>query len=391
MPSGNGILRPFVQIDQLFSHGAVLGRPGMAVGYGRLMPEHAIVEAGGREVRVSNPDRVIFPATERTGAITKLAVVEYYLAVGEGIMRAVRERPTTLERWPKGVHPGTVVSTRQKGGGDAFFQKRVPRGAPEYARTARIDFPSGRHADELCPTELAVVAWAVQMGTITFHPWPVRAADVDHPDELRLDLDPQEGTGFADAVRVAAVARGLLEELGYAGFPKTSGGRGVHIYVRIEPRWTFTEVRHAAIAFGRELERRLPGEVTTNWWKEERGERIFVDYNQNARDRTIASAYSVRPKPGAPVSAPLAWDELAEVAPEDFTLATLPARFAALGDPHAAIDDVAHSLRPLLDLYERQAEAGDGDMPYPPSYPKMPGEPKRVQPSRARPDDRSTH
>jgi DNA ligase D len=344
----------------------------------------AIVEAGGREVRVTSPDREIFPATERSPALTKLDVVEYYLAVGDGIMRALGRRPTTLERWPKGVHPGIVVSTRQKGGGDAFFQKRVPQGAPDYVRTARIDFPSGRHADEVCPTELAVVAWAVQMGTITFHPWPVRDADVDHPDELRLDLDPQEGTGFADAVRVAAEARVLLEELGYTGFPKTSGGRGVHIYVRIEPRWSFTEVRHAAIAFGRELERRLPGQVTTRWWKEERGERIFVDYNQNARDRTIASAYSVRPKPGAPVSAPVTWGELQEVAPEDFTVATLPARFAAVGDRHAAIDDVAHSLQPLLDLYARDAAAGADDMPYPPSYPKMAGEPKRVQPSRDR-------
>jgi len=342
------------------------------------------VEAGDREVRVSNPDRVIFPATERSPAFTKLDVVEYYLAVGEGIMRALVRRPTTLERWTTGVHPGVVVSTRQKGGGDAFFQKRVPRGAPDFVRTARIDFPSGRHADEVCPTELAVVAWAAQMGTITFHPWPVREDDVDHPDELRLDLDPQEGTDFADAVRVAAVARELLADLGYAGFPKTSGGRGIHIYVRIEPRWTFTEVRHAAIAFGRELERRLPGEVTTKWWKEERGERIFVDYNQNARDRTIASAYSLRPKPGGPVSAPLEWDELAEIAPEDFTIATVPERFAAIGDPHAAIDDVAHSLAPLLELYERDESEGEGDMPYPPSYPKMEGEPKRVQPSRDR-------
>ena len=344
------------------------------------------VEAGGREVRVSSADRVIFPATERSPALTKLDLVEYYLAVGEGIMRAVGRRPTTLERWPKGVHPGIVVSTRGERGGDAFFQKRVPRGAPEWVRTARIDFPSGRHADEVCPTELAVVAWAAQMGTITFHPWPVREEDVDHPDELRLDLDPQEGTGFADAVRVAAEARVLLGELRYAGFPKTSGGRGVHIYVRIEPRWSFTEVRHAAIAFGRELERRLPGEVTTKWWKEERGERIFVDYNQNARDRTIASAYSVRPKPGAPVSAPVSWEELPEIAPEDFTVATLPARFAAIGDLHAGIDDVAHSLQPLLDLYERDAAEGEADMPYPPSYPKMPGEPRRVQPSRKRAD-----
>jgi DNA ligase D len=343
-----------------------------------------VVEAGGREVRVSSPDRVIFGATERTGPVTKLDVVRYYLSVGDGIMRALARRPVTLERWPKGVHEGIVVSTREKGGGDAFFQKRIPRGAPEYVETARIEFPSGRHADEVCPTELAVVAWAAQMGTITFHPWPVRAGDVDHPDELRLDLDPQPGTDFADAVRVAAEARVLLDELGYTGFPKTSGGRGVHIYVRIEPRWSFTDVRHAAIAFGRELERRLPGEVTTNWWKEQRGERIFVDYNQNARDRTIASAYSVRPKPGAPVSAPLTWDELPGVAPEDFTVATMPARFAEAGDRHAAIDDVAHSLQPLLDLYERDVAEGRADMPYPPDYPKMPGEPKRVQPSRDR-------
>jgi DNA primase len=231
---------------------------------------------------------------------------------------------------------------------------------------------------------VAVVGWAAQMGTITFHPWPVRDADVDHPDELRIDLDPQPGTDFVDAVRVAAEARGLLDEFGYTGFPKTSGGRGVHIYVRLAPRWTFTEVRQAAIALGRELERRLPEQVTTKWWKEERGERIFIDCNQNARDRTIASAYSVRPKPGAPVSAPLTWDELPDVAPEDFTVATMPARFAEVGDRHDTIDDVAHSLQPLLDMYEADAAEGKGDMPYPPDYPKMPGEPKRVQPSRDR-------
>jgi DNA ligase D len=348
-------------------------------------PDPAVVDAGGRELLVSNPERVIFPRTQRSGEVTKLDVVNYYLAVGDGIMRALRSRPTTLERWPKGVHPGIVLSTREKGGGDAFFQKRVPRGAPDYVHTATIKFPSGRTADELCPTEIAVVAWAAQMGTITFHPWPVRSDDVDHPDELRLDLDPQPGSGFADAVRVAGEARALLEELGYLGFPKTSGGRGIHIYVRIERRWTFTDVRHAAIAFGRELERRLPGRVTTRWWKEERGERIFLDYNQNARDRTIASAYSIRPKPGAPVSAPLGWDELPEVAPEDFTVVTMPARFAATGDRHAGIDEVYHSLEPLLELYAAQ---GAGDMPYPPDYPKMPGEPKRVQPSRDR--DRSS-
>ncbi|HTX31394.1 MAG TPA: DNA polymerase domain-containing protein [Solirubrobacteraceae bacterium] len=343
--------------------------------------EAVTLDAGGRDLRVSNPSRVIFPATEHTAEVTKLDIVNYYLAVDDGIMRAVERRPTTLERWPKGVHPGIVLSTREKGGGDAFFQKRVPRGAPDYVSTVEIKFPSGRTADEICPTEIAVVGWAAQMGTITFHPWPVRSQDVDHPDELRLDLDPQPGTDFEDAVRVAGVARALLEELGYRGFPKTSGGRGVHIYVRIEPRWSFTDVRHAAIAFGRELERRLPGQVTTNWWKEERGERIFVDYNQNARDRTIASAYSIRPKPGAPVSAPVDWDELPAVSPEQFTVATMPARFAEVGDRHAAINDEAYSLAPLLDMYERDER---GDMPYPPDYPKMPGEPKRVQPSRDR-------
>jgi DNA ligase D len=347
-------------------------------------PEATVVAVGDREVRVSNPDRVIFPSTERTAEVSKLDVVNYYVSVSEGIMRALRRRPTTLERWTKGVHPDVVVSTRERGGGDAFFQKRVPKGAPDYVETCRIEFPSGRTADEICPTEIAVVAWAAQMGTITFHPWPVRESDVDHPDELRIDLDPQPGTDFADAVRVAGEARALLGDLGYIGFPKTSGGRGVHIYVRIKPQWSFTDVRHAAIAFGRELERRLPGEVTTKWWKEERGERIFVDYNQNARDRTIASAYSVRPKPGAPVSAPLTWEELGECAPEDFTVATMPARFAEVGDRHAAIDDVAHSLQPLLDIYERDEAVGEGDMPYPPDYPKMPGEPKRVQPSRDR-------
>jgi DNA ligase D len=347
-------------------------------------PEVTVVDAGGRDLRVSNPDRVIFPMTESSSPVTKLEVVEYYLAVADGIMRAVCRRPTTLERWPKGVYPGIVLSTRERGGGDAFYQKRIPRGAPEYVQTATIQFPSGRTADEVLPTEVAVVAWAAQMGTLTFHPWPVRSADVDHPDELRIDLDPQPGTDFGDAVLVAAEARALLHELGYRGFPKTSGGRGVHIYVRIEPRWTFTDVRHAAIAFGRELGRRLPGQVTTKWWKEERGERIFVDYNQNARDRTIASAYSVRPRPGAPVSAPVAWEELPGVAPEQFTVATMPARFAEVGDPHAEIDDVAHSLQPLLDMYERDDDEGRGDMPYPPDYPKMPGEPKRVQPSRDR-------
>jgi DNA ligase D-like protein (predicted polymerase) len=343
-----------------------------------------MVDAGGREVRVTNPDRIIFPATESTGEVTKLQVVQYYLSVAEGIMRALRDRPTTLERWTTGVHPGVVVSTRERGGGDAFYQKRVPKGAPEYVQTARIQFPSGRFADEICPDQIAVVAWCAQMGTIVFHPWPVRKHDVDHPDELRIDLDPQPGTDFEDAARVAACARSLLGELGYVGFPKTSGGRGIHIYLRVQPRWTFTDMRHAAIAFGRELERRMPGEVTTKWWKEERGQRVFVDYNQNARDRTIASPYSIRPKPGAPVSAPLLWDEVPHVKPEDFTVATMPGRFAEVGDRNAAIDEIEHDLQPLLDMYERDESEGLNDMPYPPDYPKMPGEPKRVQPSRDR-------
>ena len=340
------------------------------------------IGAGERTVRVSNPDRVIFPATKHTRAVTKLDVVQYYLAVGDGILRALRERPTTLERWPKGVLEGLVLSTRQDHGGDAFYQKRIPRGAPSYVETARIQFPSGRFADEVCPTEIAVAAWAAQMGTITFHPWPVRRGAVDHPDELRIDLDPQPGTDFGDAVRVAGVARTLLSDLGIEGFPKTSGNRGVHIYVRIEPRWTFTDVRHAAIAFGRELERRTSG-VTTNWWKEERGETVFVDYNQNSRDRTIASAYSLRAKPGAPVSTPVTWDELPTIEdPRELNLFTVPDRFAELGDLHAQIDDTAYSIEPLLQMYARDESDGLGDMPYPPDYPKMPGEPKRVQPSR---------
>jgi DNA ligase D len=349
-----------------------------------MAKEAITLEVAGREVRLSSPDRVIFPATERTGEITKVQIAEYYAAVGDGIMRALRERPTTLERWPKGVHEGMTISTREGHKGDAFYQKRIPKGAPDWVETARIEFPSGRSADEVCPTELGVVVWCAQMGTLTFHPWPVRRSDVDHPDELRIDLDPQPGTDFDDAVEVAGEARGFLEELGIRGFPKTSGGRGIHIYVRIEPRWTFTDVRHAAIAFGRELERRMPGRVTTKWWKEERGERVFVDYNQNARDRTIASPYSVRPKPGAPVSAPLEWEELPGVQPEDFTVESMPARFGEVGDRFAEIDEVQHSLEPLLDMYERDETEGEGDMPYPPDYPKMPGEPKRVQPSRAK-------
>jgi DNA ligase D-like protein (predicted polymerase) len=338
-----------------------------------------LVDAGGREVRVSSPDRVIYPATDTTPEVTKLMVAEYFAAVGDGLMRALRDRPTALERWPAGVLPGIKLATGRPGEkADAFYQKRVPKGAPDYLESVEVTFPSGRTADEVCPTEIAVPVWCAQMGTLTFHPWPVRRTDVDRPDELRIDLDPQPGTDFGDAVRVAGVARELLDDLGLVGFPKTSGNRGVHIYLRIEPRWEFVDVRHAAIGFGRELERRDPG-VTTAWWKEERGERIFVDFNQNCRDRTIASAYSLRPLPGAPVSTPMTWDELATVTdPRAFNLFTVPERLAD-GDPWATIDDHANSLEPLLALWEEQ---GAVELNYPPDYPKMPGEPPRVQPSK---------
>jgi DNA ligase D len=343
----------------------------------------------GHEVRVSNPGKPYFPQAPG-GPITKLEVVDYYVAVGTAMLGSLRDRPTTLERWPGGVQPGARLSTREGFKGEAFYQKRVPAGAPTWVRTARIAFPSGRTADEVCPHSPATIAWAAQLGTITFHPWPVRATDVEHPDELRIDLDPQPGTTFADAVDVASELRVLLDELGWIGFPKTSGGRGVHVYVRIEPRWTFTDVRHAAIAIGRELERRMPGRVTTKWWKEERGEAVFVDYNQNARDRTIRSAWSLRAVAQATVSAPLTWDELGSVEPLDFTLRSVPARLAEQGDPHASIDEVAHDLTPVLEWYDRDVrDHGLGDMPYPPDYPKMPGEPKRVQPSKDRDRERT--
>jgi DNA ligase D len=343
------------------------------------------LDVDGLAVRVTNPERPMFPEV----GLTKLDVINYYLSVGPGIRTALLNRPTTLERWPGGVLPGLEITQRNGPYKDAFFQKRVPQGAPPWVKTARITFPSGRFADEVCPDHLAVVAWLANLGTITFHPWPVRGSNVEKPDELRIDLDPQPGTDFADAATIAAELKDFLDGLGMRGFPKTSGGRGVHIYVRIEPKWDFIDIRHAAIAIGRELERRRPDAVTTKWWKEERGERIFVDYNQNARDRTIASAYSIRPKSHAPVSAPVRWDELPDVQPNDFTVLTMPGRFAAIGDLNADIDAVAHDLTPLLEMYEKdERDRGLGEMPYPPEYPKMKGEPLRVQPSRkAKTDD----
>ncbi len=318
---------------------------------------------------MTNPDRVYFP----TRGETKLDLVNYYLSVGEGIVRALRDRPCMMRRFPTGI------------GGEDIYQKRVPASRPPWVESVRVTFPSGRHADELCVTELGSVIYAVQMSTVEFHPWHSRRFDTERPDELRIDLDPQPGTDFDDARVAAGHVQELLAELGWVGWPKTSGGRGIHIYVRIEPRWVFTDVRRAALAFARELERRAPDLLTTKWWKEERGERVFVDFNQNARDRTIASAYSVRAKPQAPVSTPFRWDELPDVGSGDFTVATVPARFAALGDLQAGIDELAVSIEPLLERAGRdERDRGLGDAPYPPNYPKMPGEPLRVQPSRAR-------
>jgi DNA ligase D len=329
------------------------------------------LEVGTRTVKVTNPDKVFFA----TRGETKLDLVRYYLSVGEGIVRVLYERPTQLKRHPDGAE------------GEAIYQKRVPKHRPDWIETATVTFPSGRTADELCVTELAQVAWAANLATIDFHPWPSRRRDVEHPDELRIDVDPQPGTGFAEAKQVAAIVHETLDELGFVGWPKTSGNRGIHVACRIEPKWGFREVRRCALAFAREVERRAPKLVTTAWWKEERGERVFIDYNQNARDRTIASAYSVRARPDATVSAPFRWDELDSLETEDFTLASMPARFAELGDVQAGIDDEVCDLRKLHEWVEREEAEGEGEAPYPPNFPKMPGEPKRVQPSGAKKGD----
>jgi DNA ligase D len=330
------------------------------------------IEVGPHTVRISNPDRVYFSARGET----KLDLVKYYLSVGPGIVRALRERPCMLHRYPDGVD------------GEKIYQKRLPKGAPEWVETVEVRFPSGRTADELCVTELAAVAWAVQMSTVEFHPWHSRRADTEKPDELRIDLDPGPGAALDECKQVAGVVHEVLTELGAVGWPKTSGSKGVHVYVRIEPRFGFREVRRAALAFAREVERRAPSSVTTAWWKEERGQQVFVDYNQNARDRTIRSAYSLRGDPTAPVSTPLTWDEVPYADPHDFTIDTVPARFAELGDVHAGIDDDPWSIEPLLEWADRdEQDRGLGDAPYPPNFPKMEGEPMRVQPSRARKAD----
>jgi len=328
------------------------------------------LDVDGIAVRLTSPDKVYFPRLGANG--TKRHLVEYYLAVARGpMLAALRDRPTHLQRFPDGID------------GEEIYQKRVPQRHPDYLQTCRVTFPSGRTADALKITHPAAIVWAAQMGTIALHPWQVRCPDTDHPDELRIDLDPQPGVAFGQARTIAVdVLRPLLDELGLVGYPKTSGGRGIHVFLRIATHWDFVQVRRAGIALAREVERRAPDAVTTAWWKEERGERTFIDFNQNARDRTMASAYSVRPTQIATVSTPLTWDELAGAEPDHYTMATVPDMVSRRQDPWAAMNDVAQSISALLEMAAADEERGLGDMPYPPNYPKMPGEPKRVQPSR---------
>jgi bifunctional non-homologous end joining protein LigD len=326
-----------------------------------------IVEASGRELRVSNPRKLFFP----DAGITKLDLVNYYVECETAVVRHLRERPTVLKRWVDGV------------GGEPFFQKRVPDSAPEWLQTTTVTFPSGRHARELVANDAAHLVWGVNLGVIDWNPWPVRRDDLDHPDELRVDLDPGPDVPFSEVREVTLGVREVLDGHNLRGFPKTSGSRGIHIYVRIEPRESFEEVRRAALALAREVERRMPGRATSRWWKEER-EGVFIDYNQNARDRTVASAYSVRAVADARVSCPLEWDEVADVEPAELTLSSVPARLRERGDPAAEIDEHAGSLDGLLELAARDERDGLGDAPWPPHFRKQKGEPKRVQPSKAR-------
>jgi bifunctional non-homologous end joining protein LigD len=329
--------------------------------------DHEIVEVCGQEVRVSNPGKPFFPAV----GLTKRDLVEYYLACADAVVLGLRDRPTVMKRWVDGVE------------GEPFFQKRVPDSAPEWLQTATVTFPSGRHARELVPNDAAHLIWGVNLGVIDWNPWPVRRADLDHPDELRIDLDPCPGVPFDEVRQVALGVREVLTEHALTGYPKTSGSRGIHIYVRVSPEQSFEEVRRAALALAREVERRMPGRATSRWWKEER-EGVFIDYNQNARDRTIASAYSVRAVPDARVSCPLEWDEVAGVEPAELTLQTVPARLRKRGDPSATIDDHPGGLDGLLELAARDERDGLGDAPWPPHFRKQKGEPPRVQPSRAK-------
>ena len=329
--------------------------------------EHTVLDVAGREVRLSNPAKIFFPET----GLTKLGLCHYYLEVAEAALIHLRERPGVLKRYVNGA------------AGEPFFQKRVPKGAPEWLQTATFTFPSGRSATEFVAADAAHLAWAVNLGVIDFNPHPVRRADLDHPDELRIDLDPTPEASWDDVRRVAMHVRDVLTDHGLTGFPKTSGSRGFHVNVRIEPHRDFTAVRRAALALAREVERRAPDLATSKWWKEER-HGVFLDYNQNARDRTVASAYSVRPVPDARVSCPLRWDEVPAVEQGDLRVDTVPARLREVGDPAAGIDAHAGSLDALLDLSRRDEEEGLGDAPWPPHFAKQSGEPKRVAPSRAK-------
>src|SRR6059036_1892080 len=321
----------------------------------------------GHEVTISNPEKILFPKPK----YTKLDLVDYYLAVSDGALRGAGGRPNMLVRFPNGI------------GSQSFYQKRAPEARPVWIEVVTLRFPSGRTADEVVPRDAASLAWLANLACLELHPHPVRAEDLDHPDELRVDLDPVPGIKWPQVRQVAQIAREVLEELGLVGWPKTSGSRGMHLFVRIERHWGFDEVRRAALALAREVERRGKGLATSKWWKEER-QGVFVDYNQNAKDRTVASAYSVRPTPDARVSAPLGWDEVASAEPADFTLATMPKRFAKVGDRHEGIDAAPGSLEGLLELSARHEREGQGDAPWPPHYRKQPGEPPRVQPSKAR-------
>ncbi|MGZ6273233.1 MAG: DNA polymerase domain-containing protein [Candidatus Limnocylindrales bacterium] len=326
-----------------------------------------IVEAAGRKVAVSNPDKVMFAGP----GFTKRDLVAYYLVVANGALRGAGGRPMALKRYVNGAD------------GDFFFQKRAPESRPEWIRTVELSFPSGRTADEVVVDDAAGLAWVANLGCLDLNPHAIRADDLEHPDELRVDLDPVPGVPWSDIRRVALVVREVLVDHGLAGWPKTSGSRGIHVNVRIEPRWSFDQVRRGALALAREVERRAPEIASSKWWKEER-HGVFIDYNQNAKDRTVASAYSVRPVPDARVSAPVTWDELPSCELGDFTLATVPARFRKIGDPAAGMDEAVGSLDALLELSARQERAGQGDAPWPPNYAKAPGEPPRVAPSRAR-------
>jgi bifunctional non-homologous end joining protein LigD len=329
--------------------------------------EREVLTIDGREVAVTNPRKVLFPEAGHT----KLDLARYYLAVADGALRAAGGRPNVLVRYPNGI------------GGEFFYQKRAPDSRPDWIEVVALRFPSGRTAEEVVPRDAAALVWMANLACLELHPHPVRAEDLDHPDELRVDLDPVPGVEWPQIRDVAGVVEATLGDLGLIGWPKTSGSRGIHVSVRIEQRWTFDQVRRAALAFAREVERRAPGLATSKWWKEER-QGVFLDYNQNAKDRTVAGAYSVRPKPDARVSAPLTWEEIADCDPRDFTLATMPARFAAVGDRHAAIDAHPCTLDALLDLSARHEREGQGDAPWPPHYRKQEGEPSRVAPSRAR-------